>query len=243
MSRKLIALNIVLVLVAIYAGVLFHSQWQAAKAREAELRNAKVKPANVGRLEPLPNAGAVLATTYQDVAMKNLFHPSRNPNIPPVVPPPPPPKPPMPMLPKYYGTMNIGDGPMALLSVTAGAPANAVKPGERIGAFKLVDINTVDITFEWNDEIVRRTLDQVTDRTIQAAAPSGGGDSRSAAAPPPAAAPVVKSALGPGPMTNQGVATCQPNDNMAFGTIQNGLKKVERQTPFGAACVWEPVGR
>jgi len=243
MNRKLIALNIVLLLVAVYAGVLFHNQWTAGKTREAALWKAKPKPAPVNPLEPLPGAGAVLASGYAEVAKKNLFHPSRDPNIPIELPPPPPPPPPMPMLPKYYGTMNIGDGPMALLSVSAGVPAQAIKPGEQVGAFKLVDINTVDITFEWDGKIVRRTLDQVTDRTIQAAAPAASSDGRSVQAAAPVAAPVVKSALGPGPMTGQGFATCQANDNMPYGSVQNGLKKVELQTPFGPACRWEPLGR
>ena len=38
--------------------------------------------------------------------------------------------------------MNLGDGPMALLVEKPGMPQKAVKPGETIGQFKLVDVNT-----------------------------------------------------------------------------------------------------
>ena len=82
--------------------------------------------------------------------MKILFHPSRDPNVPVELPPPPPPPPPMPELPRYHGQMNLGDGPMALLVEKPGMPEKAIKPGETIGQFKLVDVNTNEITFAWN---------------------------------------------------------------------------------------------
>jgi hypothetical protein len=185
----------------------------------------------------------VLATGYQEIATKTLFHPSRDSRIPVEAPPPPPPKPPMPALPKYHGTMNIGEGPMALLAMGNG-PSQELKPGGMIGPFKLVDFNTVDMTFEWQGEIVRRTLDQLTDRTIQVAssAPDSGGRSVSSA-PVAVVAPVVLQPLGPGTSLPDGGAACQPNDNMAVGTVVSGLRKVEASTPFGKACRWDPVKR
>jgi hypothetical protein len=243
MNRKLIALNVVLALTAIYAGVLFHGRWEAAKARQKALRTAKTRPATVDPMAPLPKEPPVLATGYAAVADKNLFHPSRDSRIPVELPPPPPPPPPMPALPKYHGTMNIGDGPMALLTMNANTPANAIKPGDMIGPFKLVEVNTVDITFEWNGQVVRRTLDDLTDRAIQSAPAAASSDGRSVSSVPQAvAAAVVKAPLGPGEVTSQGFRLCQPNDSMAIGTVQNGFRKVEYGTPFGPACRWDPVG-
>jgi hypothetical protein len=242
MNRKLIFLNVVLALIVGYAGYLLRNEWKAAKARERAMYDAKVKANPPAPLPVLPNQPALLATSYKDVAMKTLFHPTRNPDLPPPVVEAPPPPPPMPALPKYYGTMNLGDGPMALLAIGS-APSQPVKPGGSIGPFKLVDVNTVDITFEWNGQIARRTLDQITERTI---ASSNDGDSRSLAAAAPAAAPAAPAAkqpIGPGETTSFGFKTCSPNDSLADGTVQNGFRKVTYQTPFGAACRWDPVGK
>ena len=240
MNRKLIALNAVLALVVGWAGYLLRNEIVAAKAREAKMRNARVQTPPMAPLPALPNQPAVLATTYKDVAMKTLFHPSRNPDLPPPpVEAPPPPKP-MPALPRYIGTMNLGDGPKALLAI-GGGPSQLVKPGDTIGPFKLVDVNTVDITFEWEGQIARRTLDQMTDRKIETAS----NDDRSVqvAAPAAAAAPVVKTPVGPGETTQFGFRTCDPNDSLPDGTVKDGFRKVSYKTPFGSACRWDPLGR
>ncbi len=80
------------------------------------------------------------------------------------VPPPPPPKP-MPPLPVYHGMMNIGDGPAAILSVNATSPQMEIHPGETIGPFKLVDVNTQEIALEWDGKVIRKTVDEILDRS------------------------------------------------------------------------------
>ena len=165
-------LNAVLAIVVVYGGVQLRSEYKAAKAREAALRRARISPAPAPPFTPLPNDPPVLPSGYKDVAMKNLFHPSRNPNVPVELPPPPPPPPPMPELPRYHGQMNLGDGPMALLVEKPGMPEKAIKPGDTIGQFKLVDVNTSEITFAWtfNGELARRSLRELADNTVPAAA-------------------------------------------------------------------------
>ena len=157
--------------------------------------------------------------------------------------------------------MNLdGDGPIALLVEKAGMPEKAIKPGETIGQFKLVDVNTNEITFAWsyNGELVRRSLSSMMDRTASsssspssssaassaaAAAAAGVAESDARPAPPPAPpqAPPIKSAIGPGELTNQGTRICDPNDNTPAGSVVNGFKKTQGRTPFGAFCVWDPV--
>ena len=243
MNRKLIFLNVALVLVVAYAGYLLRNEVKAEKAKEAKMRNAPVQVTPPPPLAPLVDQPPVLATGYQEIATKDLFHPSRDSKIPVEVPPPPPPPPPMPALPKYHGTMNIGEGPMALLAIGNG-PSQEVKAGGMIGPFKLVDFNTVDMTFEWQGQIARRTLDQLTDHTIQVASSSGDNGGRSvSSAPPPVVVPVVQQALGPGTALPDGGAACQANDNMPVGSVVSGLRKVEASTPFGKACRWDPVKR
>ena len=242
MNRKLIFLNVVLALIVGYAGYLLRNEWKGAKAREEAMRKAKVKVNPPAPLPALANQPPVLATTYKDVAIKTLFHPTRNPDLPPPVVEAAPPPPPPPPLPKYYGTMNLGNGPLALLAIGSAA-SQAVKPGGNIGPFKLVDVNTVDITFEWNGQILRRTLDQLTSRTIPSSNDGDGGRSVAAAAPAPVAVPVVKQPIGPGETTSFGFKTCSPNDSLPDGTVQGGFRKVSYQTPFGPACRWDPVGK
>ena len=173
MNRRLIFLNAVLAIVVVYGGVQLRNEYKAAKAREASLRRARITPAPAPPFVPLPSDAPVLPSGYKDVAMKNLFHPSRDPNVPVELPPPPPPPPPMPELPRYHGQMNLGDGPMALLVEKPGMSEKALKPGDTIGQFKLVDVNTSEITFAWmfNGALARRSLRDLADNTVPAARP------------------------------------------------------------------------
>ena len=240
MNRKLVLLNVLLAAVIVYACVQWRNQYRAEKAREAALRNAKIAPVPGPPFYPLPIDPPVMPTGYKDVAVKMLFHPSRDPNEPVEPPPAPPPPPPMPELPRYHGQMNLGDGPMALLVEKPGMAEKAIKAGESIGQFKLVDVNTSEITFQWafNGELARRTLGELTDHTAAAAAEVR--PQNNAAAP---AAPVVKSVLGPGEITQFGFKQCLPDDSTPEGTVTGGFRKVTIQTPFNKVCRWDPVGR
>ena len=60
MNRKLLILDVVLAAVAVYAGFQFHSQWLAAKAREAAVLNRKPAPLPAPHFTPLATAPAVL---------------------------------------------------------------------------------------------------------------------------------------------------------------------------------------
>ena len=241
MNRRLISLNAVLLLVVGYGGWQLRNAYQAAKAREAALRAVRISPTPAPPFVPLANDAPVLPSGYKDVAIKDLFHPSRNPDVPVELPPPPPPPPPMPAVPLFHGQMNLGDGPMALLVEKAGMPEKAIKPGETIGQFKLVDVTTSEITFAWtfNGELARRSLREVADSTapVAAAAP----DARAAQnvnVPPP---PVIKSNLGTGEMTAFGFRQCLPDDSSPEGTIDKGFRKTIVTTPFGKSCRWDPV--
>jgi hypothetical protein len=246
MSRKIIVLNVVLVAIVAYAGVVLRREIQAAKDKQAKMLAAQPKVNPPSPLTPLPVQQPVAATGYKDVAMKTLFHPSRNPDLPPPPPPPaPPPPPPMPPLPKYHGSMTLfGDGQQALLSLNT-LPTTPVSIGESIGPFKLIDVNTVDITFDYQGTIVRRTLSQLTDHSVQVAQTSSSGSSDGRSAQPVAApTPVIKQPMGPqGEATSFGFKTCAANDSLPDGTVQGGYRKVTYQTPFGAACRWDPIGR
>jgi len=229
----------VLAVFVVYGGAQLRRQYQAAMAREAALRAARIAPQPAPPFQPLANDPPVLPSGYKDVAIKDLFHPTRNPDVAVELPPPPPPPPPMPALPRFHGQMNLGDGPMVVLVEKPGMPEKAIKVGESIGQFKLVDVNTSEITFSWtyNGDIARRSLRELADNTAVAAAP----EQRPAAANAPPPPPVVKSAIGPGELTGLGTRTCDLNDSTPAGTVVNGYRKTEGRTPFGKFCVWDPV--
>jgi hypothetical protein len=233
-------LDVVLAAVAVYAGFQFHGQWLAAKARQTAIVNRKPGPLPPPQFTPLPAAPPVLSAGYAEIAQKLLFDRSRNSTVVVEVPPPPPPKP-MPPLPVYHGMMNIGDGPAAILSVNAGSPQMEIHPGEMIGPFKLVDVNTQEIALEWDGKIIRKTLDEILDRgthqVVAEAITVGPG------APPPPVVQVVKSPLGPGDDTGRGYKVCIPNDSTPDGSVVDGYRKVSIATPFGNACRWDPAAR
>jgi len=122
MSRKLIALDLALLALLVWAGLGLRSIWMAAKLREAEELRKKPAPVAVSPLAPLPPSPAVVPSKYKEIADKFLLSKDRNPDVPVEPPPPPPPEKPMPPLPVYHGLMNLGDGPMAFLSKTAASP-------------------------------------------------------------------------------------------------------------------------
>jgi hypothetical protein len=145
----------------------------------------------------------------------------------------------MPAVPRFNGQMNL-DGVTAILSETPTSPQRSIKPGETIGEFKLVDVNTQEIVFEWDGHQVHRRLDEVMDHG--AAAADAPASARTQAAPPPPP-PVIKTPTGPGEATPQGFRVCNPNDSTPDGTVVDGFRKMAISTPFGSACRWDPIGK
>jgi hypothetical protein len=241
LKRKVVVLNVVLGVVVIFAGIQFRSEWKAAKAREAAtLPGPPVKAPPVPPYRPLPVGEAVLSAGYNPIAQKDLFDPSRNPNVELPPPPAPPPPPPMPPLPRYHGQMNL-DGITAILSEAPNSAQTPVKLGDAIGQFKLVDVSTQEIVFEWSatGETVRKRLDDLMDRASQSSnAPVASASSQ---APPPP--PVIKTPKGPGEDTGRGFKRCDPTDSTPDGAVVDGYRKVSYPTPFGPACRWDPLGK
>ena len=128
---------------------------------------------------------------------------------------------------------------MAILSETSSAAHQAVKPGEQIGQFKLVDVNTEEITFEWEGKNIRKSLDSLIDRAAVQAANAAPLRTET----PAPEVPVVKTPTGPGADVGMGFRACDVNDSLPAGTVQNGYRKVLTSSPFGSSCRWEPATR
>jgi hypothetical protein len=241
LKRKLMLLNVVLLVLAVLAGWRLRQEWLDAKAREAATLALRIKPAPPPPFTPLANAGPVVPSGYAPIVQNLLFDRSRNPNVVVELPPAPPPEP-VPPLPAYYGTMNLGDGPLVVLGLPP-AGQQAVELGGTIGQFKLVSVNTDEIAFEWKGQTIRKKLHDLAEA---AAAPQAAAPVRTDVPAPAAAAapPVPQQPLGPGQQLNGGYKACLPNDNMPAGAVVDGYRKILIPTPFGVqSCRWDPVNR
>ena len=247
MNRRLLALNLLLVAALIYAGFQFHARRVAAQAREAATLINKVAPLPPPVLSPLPAPQAVTASAYETVAQKDLFDQSRNPNVPIEIPPPPPPLKDPPALPSFHGMMNIGDGPIAIMSKSGSGAQEGVRVGGMIGEFKLLDFNRQEIALEWDGRVIHKRIDDISK---QEGSPRSAADfvGSSGLTPMPGVAsaplPAPKlSELGPGADNGNTNRPCLVGDSSPNGAIVDGYRKAVRVNPFGSECHWEPVGK
>lgn len=240
MKRKLLLLNVVLLGAVVYAGVAWRDQYRAKQAREAQVLQQKTPIAPPPPLSPLGRSQAVMATGFAGIAEKMLFDRSRNPTVV-VEPPPPPPVKPVPPFPVIKGMMSFGGILTVVFAERPGGSSKEVKPGEPIGQFTLLAVNTKEAVFGWDGKEFHKTVSEIMDRSLveqqketsrAEAAPGTGGV---------APRPVVKTPLGPGAETSATTRACNPNDSNPAGTVQEGFRKVTVATPFGAACRWEAV--
>jgi hypothetical protein len=217
-------------------------RWLQARERERAMLNKPVKPAPIVPPTPVPTVPPVTAANYFDVAQKMLFSKDRNPTVVIEKPAPPPPKP-MPPLPLAHGYMNLGE-PTVILSEKPGAPQKIYHEGDTIGEFKLVAVNNVDISFEWDGKVITEKLAKL--RPKEAAPPVQEQQAQAAANAAPAPAPTVIAPAKPGPGASMGgdIKACVAGDSSPPGTVVDGMKKIVSPNPFapgGQSCRWEPV--
>lgn len=246
MNRRLIALDLLLVAALIYAGFRFHAWRMAAQEHQAAILSGQVAPLAPPVLAAQPVPPAVTPSAYETVAQKDLFDQSRNPNVPIELPPPPPPPKEPPPLPYFHGMMNIGDGPIAIMSKTGSGQQEEVRAGGMIGEFKLLDFNLKEITLEWDGRVIRKRADDMAKDSANARpmANSAGGPGQvmpgvaSAPLPPP-----KLSEMGPGADNGNPYRPCQVGDSSPNGAVADGYRKKVNVTPFGSECHWEPVNK
>jgi hypothetical protein len=253
LNRKLLILDVVLAGSVVFAGVQLHDRWVAAKARQAQIPATSLKPAPPPPIAPLPQDPAVLPSGYKAIALNTLFDPSRNPDIPVDPPPPPPPDPVPPPMPSFHGSMDIGQGPMALLTPDGETHYQEVPLGGMIGPFKLVSFTRQEMELEWNGKILHKRKD---DPKAAAAKSAGRGPKVEplntvgivpGQAPDPATAPTPsnqRNELGPGDTLTDTVKACQPGDTTPAGAVADGFRKELRPMPIGGPqCVWRAIGK
>ncbi len=233
MKRRLLILNVALLVAIVWTGTRAWNRIRAEHAREDAALKRKAAAAQGLPYSPLAQAPAAMPSAYVDIAQKMLFDKSRNPTVVIEAPAAPPPKP-MPALPVYHGQLNFGDGPIVMLSESGSAAQHGIRVGGEIGPFKLLAADPRELTFDWDGQTVRRSVDELKDRgnTPQAAPPPADRSSQAAPAPQPAQ---------PQPTKIDPAAACIPNDGRSDGTVVDGYRKVVWSTAFGPMCRWEPV--
>jgi hypothetical protein len=243
LSGKLRLLDLALLVVA---GLLYwhlRGEWIDSQARDLALLNSVLPATRVPGLAPLNRVDAVAAADFADVATKDLFSKDRNPNV--ILPPPPPVKEkPLPPFPVAHGVM-IWDGvpPTIVLSEKAGGPQKGYRPGDSIGPWTIVSVDSSYADFEWDGKEFKKRIDELIDRTpiAQAAAPPASAVAPAVLVQPPTQSLSNNSRSGPGQDVGGGFKACTPGDNTPSGTVVDGMRKVVTATPFGSGCTWEPA--
>jgi hypothetical protein len=239
LKRKLWLLNILLVAAIALAGWQLRKEAREFHAREIAILNRRPPVPPPPLQPPAAPPPTVTGAAYLDIAQKMLFSKDRNSQV--IVDPPKPPDPPKPLppLPVVHGVMDIGDGPIVMMSEKSGGRHRGIHVGEKIGEFKLVSVNKNDLVLGFEERTVKKTLQELIDRGGESAQVAGQSGPAGGASSTPAA-PIV-SKPEPGVKLTEDTATCQTGDPSPAGAVVNGMRKVVMQTPFGNACRWEAV--
>jgi hypothetical protein len=145
----------------------------------------------------------------------------------------------MPPLPVVHGVMGLPSGIKAIMSEKAGSPSTTIRPGDNIGEFKVVALDSQKVTFDWNGNQTTRKIDELIDQSsgqANAQQPAAGGPA--AAAPPPQPANTHVTAADLGQDLTPTTKAAKPGDTSPAGSVVDGYKKVCTPTPFGPMCQW-----
>ncbi len=266
-NKKLLAVNVllgVLVIAAIYG---LYSRVEAANQRYAILTPGG--PAKEIPDYPGPDAQRrVRAGDHLPIVERTLFSADRNPIIEVIAEAPPPPEP-RPPLPRLVGIMELGKGPVALMSVDLESIAGPIEVGGKIGEFTFLGTEGEKVLLQWKDEKIAASPGELTGspgggggnkRAALAGARGGGGRergpqkgaltrkkagaSRASTTPAPAKpaqTSVRQSSNEPriGPDLGEGRYRAYPDDKSPAGTRRQGFVKRSQRSPFGTKSWWE----
>lgn len=247
MRRLLLLFNLLLLGTAVVLGMKIMETQQQAKLQQERLLALRTAPLDL----PIPQLAAPAPTAtpgnYLAVAQQLLFSMDRNPNeiIPPAPPPPPPPA--DPTFPAVHGVMSFM-GPVSVIMTHPKEPSQKrYVAGDKIADLTIKALTNREITFATDDgREFTKALAQLANKAPEVAA--AGGDA-SWYKPPetiavgtqPQQAQTITDQRAPGVEVTDGVRACNPGDDTPAGTVQNGFKKVIRQSGFGTQCAWVPA--
>jgi hypothetical protein len=249
-------LILALALIAAAGAITWRGRVELRRAREQRAKlHAPAKPAAIPPIAAAPAPETPQAVKYADIANKNLFSKDRNPNV--ILEPPKPAEvKKMPPLPVVYGVLGLPSGTKAIMAVKAGDPSRPVRAGDTVGEFKILALDTRNVTFDWDGQQIAKPVDQLIDRsTPTQSAPNP---------PPPSSPPPSAGGLVPiNPPSQQStvnnvnnpklgkelgtpgssVRSCVAGDSTPAGAIADGYRKQVVPGPFGlgSQCSWVPV--
>lgn len=240
MRTKLLLLNLVLLTLAAWLAWRIRERWLEARVREQKVLGAKVKP----EVQPVPPLGRppqpLASGSYAEVAQKMLFARDRNPNVI-IEAEPPKPQPPLPVT---HGLMDLGDGPVIILSEKAGGAPRGYMAGEKVGEYTLAAVNYEEIVLEWEGQQIKKKISELQSKEPtpeRTAAQERRAQAASAQAAPAAQKTTVStpaSQTGPGQTVGGNFRACIPGDPSPPGSVSGGYRKEVFETPFGKACRW-----
>jgi hypothetical protein len=236
-KRKLVLLNLALLVLAVAAAWQLRARWLEGKAQERKVLRQPAQPAAPPAEIPVQPPPPASAAAYGEVAQKMLFSPDRNPNVVVQVTPPKP----VPPFPVAYGVMDLGSGPTVILGEKPGAPSRGYPLGAKVGEFTLVGMENDEVVFEWEGQRFRKNLRELKPQPGSVAAAPVAAVARPAAAP--VQTQVVSSSpdAGPGAELTGDMRACAPGDTSPAGTVRGGYRKVVTRSPFGQACTWDLI--
>lgn len=249
MRRSLLLLNLVLLAAAGLLGYRLNVEWKNYRSRVSWVYG----PAHA---EQPTNAAAPASTAtlenWAEIIARNVFSAERTNALASASAAPPEPV--------VFGTMNLGSGPIALMSEAPGRGYRQVRLGEPIGGYKLIAVEGQKVTLEWPGGQIKIDAAESASRTRSE---SSSGVSAAPVSPPPttyapprsaAGGPVVVSPNPSSPTTGsslldrypqlRGLATREQLADLEReppGTVRNG--KIKRAEPwlFGVRIYWDDV--
>ncbi len=223
MIRRLIILDSALIVLLAFGAVKFRRDWLAFEPMH-QVSAIQPKPEKLPTLPAARAAAAAGAADWTEIPAHNPFSFDRNDIA--VLAQPEPPKPvgPKPLL---FGTMNLGQGWIAMLASGQANNRNSrpARVGETIDGWTVVEISDKAVVLEANANREKVTMDDITTVQIPRSSEKTGGNASPVAVTPISAAPSVTAASRPG-------ASLPPSSGNAAPA--NGKPCVrEIQTPFG----------
>ena len=247
MTRKLLALDLLLLAATVLLGMKVRREWIAARTREQVLLQRKIAPKPSPPLVPLVQPPPSTANMYAPVAEKSLFSKDRNSNV--ILDPPAPVKEkPVPRFPTARGVM-LWDGvpPTVVLSERPGGAQKGYHPGDTIGEWQIISVDNQYVVLGWDGKEYKKRLDELLDKTTLTTAEAAPAAGNAAANVMNTSTPQVQSLStstpqGPGADMGGNARACVAGDTSPAGAIVNGMRKVVTQSPFGGStCRWEQV--
>jgi pyruvate/2-oxoglutarate dehydrogenase complex dihydrolipoamide acyltransferase (E2) component len=255
LTRKLTLLNLLLVALLGAAGWQLRERWLEARATADTQMQRRATPPPPPAIPVMETVKPVDAPAYLDVATKMVFSKDRNPNVV-IEAAPPPPEDPVPTFPAVYGVMEIGGPITVFMSDGTSAAQKGYRPGEKVGAFKLLSATRNEFVLGWKDKTFTKTLADLKPKAGQQPSAAGPPSAPAAQAPSQPASSLAanatqdekmaaaqKSMIRDGVMldTGPGNRACVPGDTSPAGTVVAGYRKVMNTNPFGRVCYWEQI--